>query len=297
MANAKGKSIDSTYLRIAADTSRKGYIHRDYLAHCLRYSHVAKYMMEGKKHLTAHVLDVGCGREAPLARLLFSMMMVHSTGTYTGVDYGPIPWPETIKRDTDRFNATFHEKTDFTSFEPKRKAYDVITSFEVLEHVEAEHAFRMMTKMRSLLAKNGRCFLSTPCYDPKVGAADNHVNEMSHLGFKALIVLAGFEIESVWGTFASQRDYKQLMTAGQREVFEKLSDYYDSGVLACFMAPMFPEQARNCIWQLKPNGDRQSFNVTVGQSWDQIGKRLATSEHGSSALWPKQLKQIIKESV
>jgi hypothetical protein len=219
--------------------------------------------------------------------MLYSMMMVHSTGSYTGVDYGPIPWPDSISETTKKFKAKFFEKSDFVKLELPRKTFDVITSFEVLEHVEAEHAYDMMRKMRMSISKQGHVFLSTPCYDPKVGPADNHVNEMSFEGFKALIEAAGFEIDKVWGTFASQKDYKKLMTEAQRSVFDSLIEYYDSGVASCMFAPLFPAQARNCIWKLRPGSIHGLEAADL--------KKLATPEHGSSELWPKQLKKIMKE--
>lgn len=287
--NAHGKSIDTTSLRLMGDTARKGYIHRDYLAHCLRYSHVARYMNEstqrGKRHLVAHLLDVGCGHETPLPRLLFSMMMVHSTGSYTGVDYGSVPWPDTIARETPKFHARFIERADFVEVELPRKTFDVVVSLEVLEHVEPLHAFRMLQRMRSVLAADGRAFVSTPCYDAHVGAANNHVNEMSHRGFRALLEAAGFEVERVWGTFASQRDYKDKLDEHARAVFDELSSYYDSGVVACLLAPLVPEYARNCLWRLSGGRPRPIDGLN----------ELAAPAHGSSALWSKHLKQIAKE--
>ena len=286
MANAKNKSVDTTFLSFNKAVASRGFIHRDYLAHCLRYSHLAKFMHQKGRFKTAHLLDVGCGRETPVPRLLFSMMMTHTTGSYTGVDYGPIIWPETINPKTKRFKMKLVERADFRTVDLPRKSYDIISSFEVLEHVEADHAFAMLQRMRSLVKRTGHVFLSTPCYDPKVGAAANHVNEMSHEGFKALILAAGFEVGQVWGTFASQRDYKQLLEdRGLSRVFEELSTYYDSNVTACLFAPLFPERSRNCLWQLRPG------RPTRHEHW----RALARPEHGSSKHWGKHLRKIMKE--
>ena len=43
MANARGKEIDNTHLSID-QAEERGFIHRDYIAHCLRWTHVAKYL-------------------------------------------------------------------------------------------------------------------------------------------------------------------------------------------------------------------------------------------------------------
>ena len=43
MANARGKKVDTTYLSID-NAEERGFLHRDYIAHCLRWSHVVKYL-------------------------------------------------------------------------------------------------------------------------------------------------------------------------------------------------------------------------------------------------------------
>lgn len=289
MANSTGKAVDSTYLGFIDYASTRLFIHRDYLAHCLRFSHIARYLLQGAKYKTAHMLDIGCGREAPLPRLMYSMKMTHTTGSYTGADYGPIPWPEHISKKSGKFKAEFLEGADFAIVDLPRKSFDLITCFEMLEHVEPEHAFAMMRRMTQVLAKDGTCFLSTPCYDPKTGAANNHVNEMSYEGFEALILLAGFEIVQSWGTFASQKDYKQKFfddyPAGE-ELFTKLSEYYDSNIVACLFAPLYPRQARNCIWQLKRSPRPPAPFAFQGLEY------LSNPKHGSSDSWPKAIRNI-----
>ena len=41
MANEFGKAIDKTFLSIDQAETR-GFLHRDYIAHCLRWTHVVK---------------------------------------------------------------------------------------------------------------------------------------------------------------------------------------------------------------------------------------------------------------
>ena len=53
-------------------------------------------------------------------------------------------------------------------------------------------------------------WFSTPCYDEKVGAAKNHVNEMTYECFGSLLEEMGYKIHNHWGTFASIKDYKDL---------------------------------------------------------------------------------------
>lgn len=289
MANARGKVVDTTCLSLD-HAEQRGFLHRDYLAHCLRWSHVVKYLTQGHKFRTHHVLDVGCGREAPLAKLLFSSRMTHTTGSYTGVDYGKLERPASIA-DTGKFNAKFIGKCDFASEgavnSKGRNKFDTVVCFEMLEHVEPMHSFQTLKRIGQLMLPTSVAFISTPCYDPKVGAADNHVNEMSWAGLRLLIGLAGLDVMQCFGTFASQKDYKAKMDAHQQAVFKQLSEYYDSNVLSCFMAPMFPELSRNCLWVLKTRGS----SVIHGDP-----KALRQPQHSSSQQWTKTIDKLIKEA-
>jgi len=103
--------------------------------------------------------------------------------------------------------------------------------------------------------------ISTPNYDEQVGAAGNHTYDSGdgrgiapqEYTYQELQELFSkyFIVEKVWGTFASIKDYKEHMNDWQKQMFESLHEYFDVNLLANLMAPMFPEQSRNCLWQLK----------------------------------------------
>lgn len=277
MANARNKHIDNTHLSID-QAEERGFIHRDYIAHCLRWSHVAKFMHEKNRYKTAHVLDVGCGKDQPLARLLYTSKMNPDTGTYTGVDYNKLdPHP---MFHTGKFPLTLIGNATFPNMALPRENYDVVVSFEVLEHVEPAHAFAMLKGMHDCLAPDGTIFISTPCYDAKVGAAGNHVNEMTFDALAWLIAHAGLAIDEVYGTFASQKDYKHLLTPGQREMFDQLSAYYDSNYVATIFAPLFPANSRNCLWKLRHHKVSEPERVFITPS------DITDQRHSSSDQWP-----------
>ena len=60
-----------------------------------------------------------------------------------------------------------------------------------------------------------------------------------------------FEIIEHFGTFASQRDYKHLLSDKGKEIFDKLSNYYDSNLVSVIFAPLVPQFSRNVIWKCK----------------------------------------------
>lgn len=275
MVNARNKEIDNTHLSID-QAEERGFIHRDYLAHCLRWTHVAKYLNEKKRYETHHVLDIGCGRDQPLPRLMYTSRLIPKTGTYTGIDYNKLTPHEMFH--TGKFPITLIGNAAFPDVALPRDYYDTIVCFEVLEHVEPAHSFRMLKGIRGLLADEGRAFISTPCYDYQVGAAANHVNEMSYLALGAMIEAAGLSVANVWGTFASQKDYKHLLTPAAREIFEDLSQYYDSNYLATVFAPLFPDKARNCLWELR------AMNLGDWRSFEPLST-LTDAHHSSSTRW------------
>lgn len=288
MANIRGQHIDKTFLSI--DTAEeRGFIHRDYIAHCMRYSHVMKRLAERKSYATARLLDIGCGRELPLAKTLYSSRFIPEA--YFGVDVGPITDEAMQVFEAKKFPLQVWEKTDILSITMEdlgEQPANHATMFEVAEHVEPKHLIQMLVHIKSLLTPSGTFFCSTPCWN-LTDCADNHVNEMTYEAFGAMLEQCGWAIEKVYGTFASIRDYQHLLDADPgrghvvRQIFDQLREYYDTNFLSCIFAPIFPAQSRNCLWEctpMKPEWYANKFPVMrdCKQPW------------GSSAKWLEMMR-------
>lgn len=248
--NAAGKVVDTTYLSLD-NAEERGFIHRDYIAHCFRWSHVIKWLTQSKRYVGATIVDVGCGREAPMGKTLYSSRLIPNR--YVGIDYGPIPQETRDVFHSGKFPIELHERTDAVTFAAAPGAAgmaDVVTCFEVLEHVEPAHCLRMLDAIKGLLRDSGTAFISTPCWDVKSCAA-NHVNEMRYETLGRVIEEAGFTIVDVFGTFASISEYEPYLAPAHRESFEDLRAYYDVNVLSTIFAPFYPQYSRNCLWQLR----------------------------------------------
>jgi len=257
MANARGKHIDNTHLSID-QAEERGFIHRDYIAHCLRWTHVAKWMGKPENRKDCKLLDIGCGKDVPLAKMLMTSRMASDGLQYIGIDYNKLEMPKAFEN--TKFKPTLIGNVAFPDCQLPVEKFDVITSFEVLEHVEPLHALKMLQGMNKFLADDGIVFVSTPVYDEKVGAADNHVNEMSYEAMQAMIAHAGFEIDDHFGTFASIKDYKEVLEKEDIDgVFNRLRAYYDSNYLATIFAPLYPRHARNVLWRLKKSTSQDMF--------------------------------------
>ena len=235
MANARGKEIDNTHLSIDQAEAR-GFIHRDYIAHCLRWTKIAKDLNLGGKYKEADIIDVGCGKDMPLARMLMTNRM--APRSYVGIEYNRMEIPEMF--DNTTFQPHLIDNVDFTKTDIIEDSFNVSVCLEVLEHVEPLKATAILDKLADVVVPDGTCYFSTPCYDEKVGAAKNHVNEMTYEAFGALLEAKGFQIVDHYGTFASQKDYKHQLDGNTKYLYTKLSEYYDTNYLATLFAPLYP---------------------------------------------------------
>lgn len=249
MANARGKVVDKTFLSID-QAEQRGFLHRDYIAHCFRWTHAAKVIQ--RMH-DATVLDVGCGKEMPFPKLIYSSKL--RPKQYVGLDVGDWPLPAMLEKCTfpceklvgDIADVETHDDLGFE--EPP----NLITCFEVMEHVEWDHCLNALEAMRKIAAEDCTLLISTPCYNGK-DVADNHVNEMTYQAFGAALEYCGWAIRGQWGTFASQRDYKdQFIEDFGPVIWEQMHAYYDSNVLSVIFAPLYPSLSRNVLWECFPS--------------------------------------------
>lgn len=218
------------------------WVHRDYLAHCFRWGFARRYIKGGER-----VLDVGCGPDQALAGIL----------TYTAsgipekliaVDYGKVK--PALNAKWFELRAEFDFTTRWKELE-KEGPFDVITCLEVIEHMQKTHGAKLLKGMHALLKPDtGRLILSTPVFDPKVGMAMRHVHEYLTDELANAITKAGFIIEQRFGTFQNALKIKQT-NPEHRAVWEALKTYYSDDVLACFLAPLYPDLSRNNLWLLR----------------------------------------------
>lgn len=225
----------------------KHVYHRDQFAHYFRWSHVLKNARIGQK-----VLDMGCG-SGEMLELFYRNR--YRPELYTGLDIR-----DTVDEKLKKLDFADIRQMDLCKpFELDEK-YDIATSFEVVEHIGHNNIDPYLDNIKRHLKDDGRVYLSTPNYDPQVGAAKNHIidGEIGEWDFYDLKEKLNehFNILETYGTFASQKDYKKELTGWRKEAFEELNKYYDSNMVSVIMAPMIPaDQARNVLWVLGKKGE------------------------------------------
>ena len=243
MTNKHGKSLDKTYLS-CDNAKERGFLHRDYIAHCLRWTHIVKFLTEKNRYKDVRILDIGCGKEAPLIKTLYSSRLLPYF--YCGVDAGNIQ----PSIDFERFpNIYFFPNTNIMSMNTGAQNYEVIIMFEVLEHNEKEAGIELLKHVQKFMGPDTTFFMSTPCFNGS--AAANHVYEWRYEELAEELIGLGFNIINQWGTFASIKDYgPALYQYNLEDIFAKFREYYDSNYLATIFAPLFPRYARNVLWKL-----------------------------------------------
>lgn len=240
------RRFDQTQLR---EGHHGHMVHRDYAAHFFRWGFVVKFVRTQEK---LRILDVGCGQDVPMIRVL-THKMTTLPGAYVGVDLNRIPkksniaWVEGMY---DEFNFIDRWKEIRDAHEP----FDVITNFEVIEHMHPEDGLKLLKRFRRLLAPGGRIYLSTPLNGLGSSAerkqAANHLHEYARDELQGLIEKAGLQVDGRWGTFGAINELKREMTDEEKELCEELHEFYDWEVLCCFLAPKYPDASRNNVWML-----------------------------------------------
>lgn len=230
------REFDKTSLR---DGAHGQWVHRDYAAHFFRWSFAGRY--SGSE---VDILDVGCGPDVPMINAL-TMPRSNVPRSYVGVDMNRQP-----KKAPSRQWATLHWEFNFIERHAELGTFNLITSFEVVEHMRKPDGERFLAAIASCLRdRDARAIISTPVFNGK--AAANHLHEWTIDELAASIDAAGMCVVDRFGTFASWNEIKKVATPEQVELAKRLARWYDGEVISCFLAPLYPDASRNNAWVLQ----------------------------------------------
>lgn len=234
------KEFDTTQLKIGGHGKS---LHRDYSAHFFRWSFARRYITSKDS-----VLEVGCGEEKPLYRILTGGAAAH-VKQYVGVDLNKLK-PSNAKK------ITFYGEFDFTSrYEELIEefgGFDVCVNYEVIEHMPVEDGKKLLKGMFNCLRRGGTLLLSTPCYDGKRHAA-NHIHEYYVGELQGYIEEAGFEVIDRFGTFMDIKHIGRAeSTRASKEAIEEVSNalkaYFDNDAISNIFGPLYEDSSRNNLW-------------------------------------------------
>jgi len=224
-------------------------IHRDYLAHAIRYEFLIGRIKAEGEH--AMVLDIGCA-DVPLMRAMRSSML--RPALYYGVDVRPNLI--TKVKDyyaTHRVHFPFEvEYMDFTQAPQTLldQPWTQVVCLEVIEHMPQGRGEMLLKNIQRALSSGGKGYVSTPVFDGK-RKAKHHRYEWKGEELKLAIQNAGLNVLNRWGTFGNIYDLKKVLTPEEKLVWDKLSSYYGPIALSLIFSPNHPEAARNSIWEVE----------------------------------------------
>jgi len=146
------------------------------------YEHFPRYLLAGRLALQKTILDLGCGTGYGSA-----MLARKGAAAVLGLDIDPstIEWAERAHREK---NLSFCVRTDLGAGFAS-ESFDLITCFEMIEHVTEPKQRATIASIARLLKKNGILLISTP--NPIVtklyGENPFHLREMTGEQFLALL--------------------------------------------------------------------------------------------------------------
>lgn len=240
-----GASQDTTSL----DPSRSTIgTHRDYLSHCARWSWaqrlVPKLLGEGRNR----ILDAGCGPNAPMAVELAVQPPIVDIATKTYAEYVGVDL-NTIRPRTNPKWATYIGDFDFIERYAELGKFDMVVSFEVLEHMEEELQEGYMHAVSECMNDGAHLVFSTPVFNGH--AAKNHIRELTEEQCRDMIERNGLTVVEQYGTFASWHDIKKELDPVTLALYERVREFHSDNLLACMLAPAFPHASRNIAWLCK----------------------------------------------
>lgn len=234
-------------------------LHRDIIAHSFRWSYIVKVLLKNGRYRNDVVLDVGCGRDMPLPRLMYANRL---TGfAYIGIDINKLEMHPQLKAAVDHGKAEVQliSERDAGTIKQSELVFTqptIATAFECFEHMRPPALIRLLRNVYDLIQVRGDFVCSTPVFNGS--AAANHINEMGLDTVGYLLERAGFHISHNHGTFANQDRIQPMIEKDYPGLWHRISKYYDSNILAVMYAPLYPHKSRNVLWHCLKTGKPSS---------------------------------------
>ncbi len=260
---------DSKNTRMDFERTGRNFDYRkDELMHIGRYSNGAQSMMDLSKKLKRpiRVLDVGCG-EMNTVRLFYRSFVCKKSDViekYYGVDIDVLM----IKNATEKYrqvyrtcNAEFIGGAEGWDLTVKPRLafpdgyFDLIISFEFLEHIKPEYVMPILKEVNRLLNNEGVALISTPNSNGsnKILPKD-HVYEYSFEELTELFRRAGFLLCGAYGTCINISKLPPKEKELLRGVIKRFNGAFgkNTAFTSVALAPFFdPKRCKNVIYHLR----------------------------------------------
>jgi len=221
-----------------------------------------------KEHFGAgvRIMEMGCGKEIPLFRTLtcdHSAVKHYKPSQYCAVDLNQIKYRPRVSG----IETKILSKTNAVD-EPEKVpdwTFDVVISFEVLEHMDKPDGERFLDGMVRYARRkperedgaDGMILLSTPVNGGFI--AKNHIYEWQRSELRRAFEKRGCEVMEEYGTFSNLRNLFRAMDDKEIEIWNRLANYHSPHTLSCVFSAMHPEAARNIAWKVRVPADAKEI--------------------------------------
>jgi hypothetical protein len=255
MAARDARRFDRTHLS-PENAYRLG---RDFVAHTFRYGwpmHIVR------NHIGpgATILEMGCGAEIPMFRTLtcdLSAVKYYKPKAFVAADLNRIKYRPAVTGCRSIILSECNIVTNPEKVPADLDPFDLIVSFEVIEHMGKEDGLVFLDRMFEFARRGrteGRCLLavSTPVNDGFI--AKNHVYEWQRSEMRRAFETRGGTVLKEFGMFSNLRPLINALTEAERAVWNDLADFHSPHMLSALFSVMHPEVARNIAWlvEVKP---------------------------------------------
>ena len=197
----------------------------------------------------SRILELGCG-VGILTRLLNKKI---KTGYLESVDLSPASI-ESVKNNIKRKNNLFLTAADIVNYTPAGKSFDIITLFDVIEHIPVDLHLKLFENISKIMDKNTVLLINIPSpqlikYTRKnnpellqIIDQEINLNELTNNLIKNNLIIQFFENYSIWNYLDYQffivkknvdfteKDFK-LKISIKDKILRKLSrDYLKMGI-------------------------------------------------------------------
>lgn len=90
--------------------------------------------------------------------------------------------------------------------------------------------------------------------------AGNHIHEYTEFELRNYLEKY-FVVKKQYGTFASQKDIKPVLTDAEKKLWDALREYYDVNMFSVLFAPNHPAESRNILWVLEKIKTKKSSTI------------------------------------
>lgn len=247
----------------ASESVDKGYVtHNDWLAHVNRYAFTWKMLATGSLKGARSLLDVGCGK-LQLPHFLWRNRFNSEGFQYWGLELRAtekwVPAEDEHWQVPITIVKTDVLKDDYSAVDGWPGQFDVVTCFEIFEHIPRAKGRLFVEKLFQWTKPGGTCLFSTPNAGVSDSTAENHLDpetgesrEWSYNDKMSLVTDVGFLVDETFGTFCGVTH----LPAEVRERFKtdpilaKAKTFLSHAAFTTFVSCAFPQYSNNSLFRM-----------------------------------------------